>query len=482
MGRSAYAGSLRFREAFDEIDATFDREVGWSIVEALFANDIAQRIRLTHIAQPLIFALQVATARALSSEGLEPSFVVGHSVGEIAAAAVSGALSLADAVRVIHSRSAHQEIARDAGRMAAVVGTREQVEDLVASVGDVEFAAINSPRTFTVAGPTDRIKALGSLARSRRMVFRQLDLDYPFHCHLIDPVRDPLINDLRDLKARAPTIPFISTVTGDAIEDDSLDGHYWWRNVREPVLFSAAIEKAARSGARIFVEIGPRSVLASNINETLEQTSLPFAPIGVLEKTEDGDTNDPIRPAVSKAFVRGAKVELDKLFGPEPSRAVALPFYQWQRRAFRPNATAEAVSHTLQTGWHRLIGARHSASGVEWVGLLDSALLPELADHEVGGQAILPGAAFIEIALTGCARLVRHRDGLHPGARYRAGASGRAGQLQGVDGALVSADRRLGNHEPAAAVAGGMAASRHRQDLARSRERARARSAARRGR
>lgn len=399
MGRDAYQANRRFRETFDEIDGLFDAAFGWSITEALFANDIDQRLRFTHIAQPLVFAIQIAVARSLAAEGLEPAFVIGHSVGEIAAAAVSGALSLRDAVRVIQARSTHQEIIRDTGRMAVLVGSLDQLDALCREVGDVEIAAENSPRTYTVAGSTKAVAALGALARKRRVVFRQLDLDYPFHCSLIDPVQAPLLRDLKGLKSRPPKIEMISTVTGEVVEGAVLDADYWWRNVREPVRFSTALGTAATRGARVFVEIGPRSLLLSNIAETLDSTGLPFASIGVLERREQPKEGDPIRPAVLSAFTRGAAIEIEKLFGPEPSRPVPLPTYPWQRRDLRANESAEAVGYTLNTRWHRLAGSRNVADGVEWLNLLDTTILPELADHEVGGQAILPGAAFIEITL-----------------------------------------------------------------------------------
>jgi acyl transferase domain-containing protein len=400
MGRAVYGANRHFREAFDEVDALFDAEFGWSVTEALFANDLDQRLPFTHVAQPLIFAIQIATARALGAEGLSPSMVLGHSVGEIAAAAASGALSLRDAVKVIHARSVHQELARDAGRMAVVVGSQEQVQALADEVGGVEIAAFNSPRTFTVAGSTESVKALGLRARKRRMVFRQLDLDYPFHCGLVEAVRDPLLKDLDGLRASPTRIDMVSTVTGERIEGQSLDPAYWWRNVREPVRFASAVEVAARMGARVFVEIGPRSVLLSNIAETIEPTSLPFAAMGVLERREEPEEGDPIRPAVVGAFVRGAAIDLERLFGPEPNRPVALPTYGWQRRSFAMSSSSEAVGSTLNTAWHRLLGARNTADGVEWKGQLDTAAVPELADHQVGDSAILPGAAFIEMALS----------------------------------------------------------------------------------
>lgn len=303
-------------------------------------------------------------------------------------------------MKVIQARSTHQELARDTGRMAVLVGSQERVEALAAEIGDIAIAALNSPRTFTVAGPTDSIKRLGQAARKKRIVFRQLDLDYPFHCSLIDVVREPLAQELAGLKSSPPTTPFISTVTGRPVVDGAFDADYWWRNVREPVQFAAALGCAADLGARLFIEIGPRSVLLSNITETLEPSGRAIAAIGVLEKTDAPEEGDPIRPAVAAAFVRGASIDIERTFGAEPSGRVALPAYPWQRRDFRITATSEAAGATVRTAWHRLVGARATEDGTEWFSLLDTAAIPELADHRVGGQAILPGAAFIEIALT----------------------------------------------------------------------------------
>ena len=398
MGRDAYRWSRRFRESFDEIDAIFDAKFGWSVTEALLAPDLAERLRFTYVAQPLIFAVQVSAARALRAEGLEPFCIVGHSVGEIAAATVAGALSLQEAVTVIQARSHRQEVARDSGRMAVVVASREQVEALCAEIGDVAIAAENAARAYTVAGPTEAIAQLGKLAHRRRIVFRQLDLDYPFHCHLVDPVKDPILSDLAGLAGSRPNVRMISTVTGQLVTQP-LRAEYWWRNIREPVKFSTAIDRAAQLGARVFVEIGPRSILLSNMKETLEATGLPCTTMGVLERTEGNEGQDPIRPAVLTAVTRGADVALDVLFGPEPRATVPLPTYPWARRDFRHVETGEAVGSTMDRRWHALLGARSTADGLEWTRLLDSTLLPELADHAVGGQAILPGAAFVEIAL-----------------------------------------------------------------------------------
>jgi acyl transferase domain-containing protein/NADPH:quinone reductase-like Zn-dependent oxidoreductase/acyl carrier protein len=398
MGRDAYRANRSFRETFDEIDTLFDRSFGWSVTEALFAEDLAERLTFTHVAQPLIFAIQVSVAQALRAEGLEPAVVLGHSVGEIAAATVAGALTLPEAVSVIQARSHRQEMTRDLGRMTVVAASREQVEALCREVGDVTIAAENSSRAFTVAGPTEAVERLGKMAHVRRVVSRQLDLAYPFHCHLVDAVEAPILADLAGLRGARPTIAMVSTVTGEDVAEP-LRADYWWRNIREPVHFSAAVDRAARRGARIFVEIGPRSILGSNIRDVLEATGLPSAALGTLERAEPVEGREPIRDAVLSAVTRGADVSLDRLFGPPPARKVPLPHYPWARREFRPSQTAESIGSTLDGAWHALLGAKISPDSLEWTRFLDAEVLPELADHVVGGQAILPGAAFVEIAL-----------------------------------------------------------------------------------
>lgn len=407
MGREAYERSAAFQAAFDRIDVLFAEISGWSLKEALFAEDLAERMVLTRVSQPLIFAISSASTTALKAAGLVPSFVLGHSVGEIAAAEGAGILSLEQAVKVIFYRSQHQETTRGLGTMAVLLAPVEEIEIFLKDYPSLDIAAYNSPKAVTVAGPVADIDAaMKALARKRRRG-RKLDLAYPFHGRLMNPTEKPLLRDLAGLKPHPGAIAMVSTVTGTVLPGGEFDAGYWWRNIREPVRFSDAVQEATRKGARIFVEVGPRATLLPHIGDCIEPLGIENATVGVLTNKPVG--SDPFARALASALVHGAAVDEAVVFGENPKGDVALPSYPWQRRPFRLSETSEGVGAATARAYHPLYGSRLSPDGLEWLGHVDIATVPDLDDHRIDGQAILPGAAFIEMAL-GVAREAMRSD------------------------------------------------------------------------
>ncbi|GJE18477.1 L-threonine 3-dehydrogenase [Methylobacterium marchantiae] len=407
MGREAYARNAVFGAAFDRIDGLFAEISGWSLKEALFAEDLAERMVLTRVSQPLIFAISSASTTALKAAGLVPSYMLGHSVGEIAAAEGAGILSLEQAVKVIFHRSQHQETTRGLGTMAVLLAPVEEIEIFLKDYPSLDIAAYNSPKAVTVAGPAAEIDAaMKALARKRRRG-RKLDLAYPFHGRLMNPTEKPLLRDLAGLKPHAGTIPMVSTVTGAVLPGAQFGAGYWWRNIREPVRFCDAVQEATRKGARIFVEVGPRATLLPHIGDCIEPLGIENATVGVLTNKPVG--SDPFARALASALVHGAAIDEAAVFGENPQGDVALPSYPWQRRPFRLAETSEGVGAATPRPYHPLYGSRLSPDGLEWNGHLDIATVPELDDHRIDGQAILPGAAFIEMAL-GVAREAMRSD------------------------------------------------------------------------
>jgi phthiocerol/phenolphthiocerol synthesis type-I polyketide synthase C len=399
MGRKLYETNPAFRDKVDEIDRHFKKIATFSIVEAMFAEDVADRLRRAETAQPLLFAVQVGMTAALAAAGVTPDMTLGHSVGEVAAAHASGALTLAQAVDVIHSRSVHQEIAWKAGGMAAALTPAEEVAALLRDGGftGIEIAAINSERSITVSGPTAEIKELSKFARTRRVPVRVLDIDYPFHTSLIDGVREPLLKDLEGLKPRAAERPFLSSVYGAATDGAELDADYWWANVRQPVRFSDAVAAALAAGARVFVEIGPRPVLQTYVADGLASAEITG---GVAACDDHGAAgHDPIRRTLARVVAKGGRVDRDTAFGRLAGPAVRLPTYPWQESQFAVGVTAEAQSFYRGYDAHPLIGSRLRPDGDEWTIHLDPALSPLIADHQVGGRVVVPGAALAEMAL-----------------------------------------------------------------------------------
>ena len=395
MGLSAYRRNQHFRARFDQADGYFKQIAGWSLKDAMFSNTLHERLPLTSIAQPLIFAIQVASTAALRAGGLRPAAVLGHSVGEIAAAEAAGILDLRTAIKVIYCRSMHQEITRNFGRMAAVFASAESVQPMIAAIDGLEIAAINSPRTVTVAGPAEAIARFTQVAAERDVALLDLNLDYPFHTGLMESVEPKLRADLRDIIVRDADVPFVSSVTGTCVPGSRLDGAYWWRNVREQVQFSAAVRATAELGARYFIEVGPRPTLLKHIADSLRSEVSGFATLSILDRSDDDV--DPFDSACAKALVNGARIDTDKVFGPDPGPGIQLPLYPWEQKSYRTPPTVEARDAPVER--HPFAGARDTPEGLVWRSTIDTALHPVLADHTVRSQVIFPGTAFLETAL-----------------------------------------------------------------------------------
>lgn len=401
MGRDAWESSPVFRDALGDIDGHFAKAQKWSIVDTLFADDLAPRLRRATYSQPLLLALQVATVRALEERGIVASATLGHSVGEIAAAWCAGALSLDQAIDVVVARSRHQESVRSSGGMAALMLSDREARRFLKTVGahSVEIAAINSWRSVTVSGSFAHIDRLLQAAADMRISARRLDLDYPFHCALIDPVRGPLLNELRGLRPLPPHKKFVSSVTGATVAPETLGADHWWRNVREPVQFEPALNALLKDDIRVFLEIGPRPILASYVRDVLREAGARGVVIETLSESDGQSAFDPIERAASKVALAGGKIEMQRFFGPAPTSAIVLPLYPWQHAQFKVPTTDEANT-TLLPHVHPLLGARPRKDSVEWFSTVDPELFPWIADHKVGDVSVLPATGYVEALLS----------------------------------------------------------------------------------
>lgn len=405
MGRLAFEQSATFRQRFRDVAERYQRLSDVDLEELLFADDLAERLAQAEFAQPLLFAIQVALTSALVEAGLRPTAAIGHSVGEVAAAYMTGALDLDEAVAVVRARSQHQRIAKGRGLMAAVQASADDVTALIRTSGftSLDIAANNSPRSVTITGASEELVKCIGVMRKKGIAAKALDIDYPFHSKRLDPVRAPLLASLGDIGARASTHTLYSTVTGDAIEGESLDAEYWWNNVRRPVLFQAAVRSAVRDGYQVFIEIGPRSVLRNYISDTCADADLETIATGSLEKN-DPPEHDPVSRTLARAMATGAAFDAETVFGPPSRDEVPLPHYPWQNAEYRLASSPEALD-TFNTAHvpHLLAGMQLRPDDWVWENHLDTLKVPFLDDHRVGGKPIMPGAAFVETALSAAA-------------------------------------------------------------------------------
>ncbi len=304
MGRAALGASAAFRAAVDGVDEILFPELGWSVAERIADGVDAAALERTDIAQPLLFAIQVGVVGALRDAGVIAGGHLGHSVGEIAAAWAAGALSLADAARVVIARSRSQQRTQGAGRMAALALGHDAARNFLTEIGSAaEIAALNAAHSVTVSGTGAEIERLAAEAHSRGLWCRPLDLDFAFHSPLMDPVREELLADLAALSSQRPAARLVSTVTGAAVENDPLDAAHWWRNIRNPVRFSEALAALVSEGYSIFVEIGPNPILHSYLVDGLRSAEIEGRVLASLTR-EDRDT-DPFPAIAARCYVAG---------------------------------------------------------------------------------------------------------------------------------------------------------------------------------
>jgi acyl transferase domain-containing protein/NADPH:quinone reductase-like Zn-dependent oxidoreductase/acyl carrier protein len=409
MGMELMRDEPVFRAAVERVDATFAPLGGFSIAARMAAGVTAEEIERTEIAQPLLFALQVGVTEVLREWGIAPARVTGHSVGEVAAAWASGALTLEDAVRVIHARSHFQGETRGAGVMCAAGLGEEEARALVQSLGraaHVQVACVNSPRNVTLSGTREGIEAVEAELAHRRLFHRRLDLDYAFHGPAMEPVRQGLLDALAGLRPRAAIVPFHSAVTGAAATGEELGAAYWWRNIREPVRFHQAVQGLAGAGLNAFVEIGPHAILKNYISDGLRGARVDGRAFATLQRTA-GD-RAALRRAALQVVLAGCPADVTRML-PATGRLAELPAYPWQRERHWRGATAAAYDITHRGKEHPLLGYRLHENAGQWENHIDAQLYPAFADHVVGGATVFPAAGFAEMALAASA-LVHGRD------------------------------------------------------------------------
>ncbi len=399
MGQAAYLNNSAFRSEFDRISAVYADATGVSLKEQLFSAKLHENLHLTSNAQPLLFVIQIALCGALKIYGLKPDFVLGHSIGEAAAAVVSGAMTLKDGAELVHHRSREQEAVAGDGTMAALVLPEDEARAALieADCGQIEVAAVNSPKSISLSGEHEALAAFGRYARQNHLAFRKVDLDYPFHSSLIECVEAPFKKAVGELIARDGGVAFISTVTGSIEAGSRLNTQYWWRNLREPVQFKNAIETALSEGARRFIEIGPKPILQSYIRQTAASHDPESIILGSLT-TQQSVERDPILDIVSEALLKGFELDEEVVFGENPDRYIQLPSYPWQNKSYRFEKTSEAISGLLRGNEHALLGWSTEDASDAWVSHIDAEVVPFLGDHEIDGNVIFPGAGYVEIA------------------------------------------------------------------------------------
>jgi amino acid adenylation domain-containing protein len=395
MGRQLLDREPVFCEVIERCDAIIRRLGPWSLLEELTADEPLSRMAVTAISQPAIFALQVGLAAVWRSWGVVPQALVGHSVGEVAAAHLAGVFDLEDAVTVIYHRGRCMELAPSRGRMLAAGIAPDEARRLIAPHGErVSLAAMNGPASVTLSGEPGPLEAIAKELEARGVFHRFLQVQYAFHSAQMDPIRDELIRSLAGIAPGTAALPLFSTVTGERVRGPELGPDYWWQNVRRTVRFADGVGKLIDLGCDTVVELSPHPVLTAAVGECYRHRGKTVTALPSLRRQED-ERGTMLR-SLGVLHVRGHAVEWTGVIsGPRPF--VRLPSYPWQCQ--RCWFESDESRHTRLTApAHPLLGAAIGGPRAAWERRLDLALFPDLADHRVQHAAILPATAYVEIA------------------------------------------------------------------------------------
>ncbi len=412
-----------FRAQLAECERALEPFVDWSLQDVLRAVDGAPSLERVDVVQPALFAVMVSLAELWRACGVHPDAVVGHSQGEVAAAYVSGALSLSDAARVVTARSAALVALAGHGGMVSLAASREQAGALLeACEGEVSIAAVNGPRSVVISGEDGALVELLEMCEQRQLRARRIAVDYVAHSSRVEVLADELLLACSSILPRSGETPFYSSVTAGRLDGAQLDADYWYRNLRETVNFDQATEALLDDGSRTFIEIGPAPALALAISETAElrragigagigpteNGSAPQADVrdvrvlGSLRRGEGGPRR--FVTSLAEAWAAGVQVDWDKLCGDVGVRAVKLPTYAFQRERFWLDGARSDGGELRAVGQapvsHPLLGAAVALAEDGWLftGRLRSCEHAWISDHVVLGRVLLPGTAFLELA------------------------------------------------------------------------------------
>jgi acyl transferase domain-containing protein/NADPH:quinone reductase-like Zn-dependent oxidoreductase/acyl carrier protein/SAM-dependent methyltransferase len=395
MGRELMKSEPVFRKTMEACAAAMAPHARFSLLEELGRDEATTKVSQTEIGQPAIFAMQVSLFALWKSIGVTPTAIVGHSVGEIAAACAAGILSLEEGARIIVLRARlMNDCARGDGTMLAVGLSEEEALAVIATHDkECSIAAFNGPRSLTISGKRASLEAIHAELEPKGVFARFVRVDHPFHHAMMQPAADALTRELAGLKPQEETVPFFSTVTGQRCSGKDCTPAHWGRGIRQSVQFVSAVNAVAEFGVDMWLEISSHPALSISIQECLTARSQK-APVTASTRRER--EHDSFLEATLDLHRGGVTLDFAAM---TPSRELlTLPAYPWDKSRWW-HESSELREARLGTGGKGLLEMRLPRATPTWHTKLDARHLVYLKDHKVDTHVIFPGAGFVEIAL-----------------------------------------------------------------------------------
>ncbi|MCX5381018.1 type I polyketide synthase [Streptomyces sp. NBC_00091] len=405
MAVELYDSSPEFAARLDDCERALAPYTDWSLLDVLRQKDGAPGFDRVDVVQPALWAVMVSLAELWRAAGVVPAAVVGHSQGEIAAAAVSGALSLEDAAKVSALRAKALLALAGKGGMVSVADTADAVAERISAWGErLALASVNGPQSTVVSGDPEALDELMAACEADGVRARRINVDYASHGPQVESIRDEVIGLLAGIEPRTAETPFFSTVTGEWADGSELDAEYWYTNLRRTVRFQDAIAALLERGHKVFVESSAHPVLTIGVQETIEAAGTSAVTQGTLRRDEGGAQR--FLASLAEAWTHGAPVDWQAVYAGQDAARIDLPTYAFQNEPFWPDPlppfSGDATGFGLSDAGHPLLGAAVSLAGGEGL-LFTGRIAPDtqswLADHAVSGTPILPGTAFVELAV-----------------------------------------------------------------------------------
>jgi acyl transferase domain-containing protein/NADPH:quinone reductase-like Zn-dependent oxidoreductase/acyl carrier protein/NADP-dependent 3-hydroxy acid dehydrogenase YdfG len=397
MGQELYHSNAIFKSKIDQMDALFYTHSGYSLLAEMLKSKEESRITKNNYAQSANYFVQVALSEVLKSKGMTPDKIVGHSVGEIAAATVAGVITLEEGVRIIYHRGEILEQIAGKGTLLAVGLNQKEAEKYFDQFKGIEVATINSPKSVALAGTKEDLNALNEHLLEKGIFSKFVMVEVAYHSSQAAPLKEQLTTAFSFVQPQIPKIPLYSTVTGKIVTTPIQNGNYWWENVRNQVFFHDTITQIIKDGGTNFIEVGPHPVLGPSVKEisaAIQKETNTFFTLKRLE-SEKGTIENCMEGILSS----GASIALNK-DAELPNILLDLPKYAWDKELLWDQS--EELENYVRgiDNSHPFLQEQITSLYNSWSFDLNKPSLRYIQDHKVGGTIVFPAAAYIESALS----------------------------------------------------------------------------------